>query len=392
MLMPARRPPRYWPPLSRRERLAIAIIVLVLVLASFPLLIDVLPPLLAHTSGLGPKARSTEMSRIRTAELAMVGGMVAVFGAFYTHRNFRLNHQGQITERFTRAVDQLGSDKTEIRVGGIYALQRIARESPIDHAPIMEILTGFLRDHARWARSSAIRPEQHGHAASARGVRADVQAALSVIAHRTVDYDGARPLDLAGVNLQRADFRDASLIGATLSSSNLADADLSDTDLTGAGLAGSRLIGANLRRTALTNADLSGADLSRCDLTQAILAGPPIIVTAYEPSYQTPGLGGAVLRRQYRAETIRRRHQGLSLRRATLVEADLTDVDLSGTDLTSADLRRAKLVGAILCDAKLTGAKLAGATVDGADLTGAELADIDVPVTSLRGAILDAKD
>src|SRR5215204_5738600 len=52
-------------------------------------------------------------------------------------QNQRLTEQGQITERFTRAIEQLGAtDETsnkprlELRLGGIYALERIAKDSP----------------------------------------------------------------------------------------------------------------------------------------------------------------------------------------------------------------------------------------------------------------------
>ncbi|WP_190824624.1 hypothetical protein [Saccharopolyspora pogona] len=41
--------------------------------------------------------------------------------------------QQQITERFSTAIEQLGSDKLQIRLGGIYALERIAHDS--DHHP-----------------------------------------------------------------------------------------------------------------------------------------------------------------------------------------------------------------------------------------------------------------
>jgi hypothetical protein len=64
-----------------------------------------------------------------------------------TWRTLQVNREGQITERFTQAIDQLGAtdDKGnklfEIRLGGIYALERIARESEEDYWPIMEILT-----------------------------------------------------------------------------------------------------------------------------------------------------------------------------------------------------------------------------------------------------------
>src|SRR5215213_3075144 len=43
-----------------------------------------------------------------------------------TEENLRLTRERQITERITQAFDQLGSEKLEIRLGGIYALERIA--------------------------------------------------------------------------------------------------------------------------------------------------------------------------------------------------------------------------------------------------------------------------
>ena len=35
-----------------------------------------------------------------------------------------------------------------IRLGGIYALERIARDSEKDHGPIMEVLTAYVREKA----------------------------------------------------------------------------------------------------------------------------------------------------------------------------------------------------------------------------------------------------
>jgi hypothetical protein len=58
--------------------------------------------------------------------------------------------EGQITERFTRAVDQLGSDQLVVRLGGIYALERIAMNSPRDAATIAEVLSSYIRQHAPW--------------------------------------------------------------------------------------------------------------------------------------------------------------------------------------------------------------------------------------------------
>src|SRR5215203_3394049 len=72
-----------------------------------------------------------------------------------TRRTLELTEQGQITERFTRAIDQLGATddegkpKLEIRLGGIYALERIAKDSPErDYSTVMEVLTAYARENA----------------------------------------------------------------------------------------------------------------------------------------------------------------------------------------------------------------------------------------------------
>jgi hypothetical protein len=62
--------------------------------------------------------------------------------------------QGQLTEHFTKAIEQLGSEKLELRLGGIYSLERTAHEGKDYHWPIMEVLTSYIRRHA------ARKPEQ----------------------------------------------------------------------------------------------------------------------------------------------------------------------------------------------------------------------------------------
>ncbi|PAV12500.1 hypothetical protein ASJ81_20330 [Methanosarcina spelaei] len=95
--------------------------------------------------------------------------------------NLKVSQEGQITERFTRAVDQLGAidqlgnPAIEIRLGGIYALERIANESEKDHWPIMEILTAYVR------KNSPIEMAE-----IQEKVSLDIQAILTVIGRRNV--------------------------------------------------------------------------------------------------------------------------------------------------------------------------------------------------------------
>jgi len=60
--------------------------------------------------------------------------------------------RAQVTERFTRAIDQLGSEKLDVRIGAVYALEQIARDSAELHWPITEVLKAYLREHAQPGR------------------------------------------------------------------------------------------------------------------------------------------------------------------------------------------------------------------------------------------------
>lgn len=88
--------------------------------------------------------------------MATLAGLIAT-GAAFTGLSYRLNResheldrQGQITERFTRAIDQLGSNTLDVRLGRIYALERIAEDSPEDHPQVIEVLTAYVREHTPW--------------------------------------------------------------------------------------------------------------------------------------------------------------------------------------------------------------------------------------------------
>jgi hypothetical protein len=99
---------------------------------------------------VGPRSGRQAESDFRGHLLQALGGLVLAAGAYFTGRTFALNREGQITERFTRAVEQLADEKLDIRLGGIYALERIARDSETHYEPVIEVLAAFLRERARW--------------------------------------------------------------------------------------------------------------------------------------------------------------------------------------------------------------------------------------------------
>ena len=185
--------------------------------------------------------------------LTLGAGLLATGALVFTARRFVLSRDGQVTDRYTKAIEQLGSEKLDVRIGGIHALERVARGSARDHPAVMEMLAAFIREHSHepWPP-----PDPCGQVRE-RSLRPDVYAAITVVGRRLTERD-IRPIDLTRANLTRA---------------NLTGADLARADLGGARLTGANLTRADLTGADLTDADLADADLSCAELTRAELTG-----------------------------------------------------------------------------------------------------------------------
>ena len=75
------------------------------------------------------------------ALVAGLAGLAALGGLVMASRTYRLTKRGQLTDRYMKAVEQLGSDQLDVRLGGIDALERIAKDSaqPGEDTPIKQI-------------------------------------------------------------------------------------------------------------------------------------------------------------------------------------------------------------------------------------------------------------
>ncbi len=168
------------------------------------------------------KARSPQHGTLRGAGCSpSAPGYSAAGALLFTARSFTLSREGQVTDRYTKAIEQLGSDKLDVRIGGIYAIERIARDSAKDHPTVMEVLTAFIREHSRepWPPPDTGNPEQQ------QSTRPDVQAAITVIGRR----DAKRDIQL--IDLIRATLTEADLAGAVFTRADPRGADLSRADL-----------------------------------------------------------------------------------------------------------------------------------------------------------------
>jgi Pentapeptide repeats (8 copies) len=273
--------------------------------------------------------RSNAQNNVRTTLLQGVAGVALLTGAYFAYRGLdaslrqlQATTEGQITSRYTEAVKQLGDDEhQDVRIGGIYALERIGRDSARDAPTVVALLASFVRrscglSHVvRFDKGEGSEKRDPVDLPPGLAQRApDAQIALTVLTG----------LGVPGVNLHEVD-----LWGADLTGAYLVEADLNCADLGYAKLVGADLRGADLGGADLTGADLKNANLARTDVDttgrrrrDAAYVGRPSTAVAVETN----------------------------LFSATLIEADFGGANLTGANLIGADVTGADFVESVGVD------------------------------------------
>ncbi|MEU6586496.1 pentapeptide repeat-containing protein [Nocardia sp. NPDC046763] len=259
------------------------------------------------------------MTTLATAAGTLLAAGAATGALWFTGQSLRatnaqlgMSQQTAVTDRFRLAAEQLASDKINIKLSGIYLLERLAKDSPPDHATVYAVLAAFVRTQAPVTSCD-----------TQQAAPIDIQAALTAIGDQDTQawLEGKTDLNrtcLASADLVRADLNHADLFGANLFGADLTNANLTKANLTDAKLEYTSLPFTGLAYTSLVRANLSNAYLTNADLTKADLFG------------------------------------------ANLTDANLEYANLTDANLTDANLNHANLTGANLNHANLTGANLTG--------------------------------
>ena len=328
-------------------KVVLQLIISLLLISSILLVIKLLPEYLIKgdisNDWIGQHDIARQINEYRKTIIQLIGGIVLSIGLYFTWRRIRsmektvyVTEQGQITDRFSKAVEQLGDDRLAVKLGGIFSLERLAKDSPDDHWTVMEVLTAYIRDY-KTEDLAQQKIEKVGNDVEVQQVKkiirvpADIQAALTVVGRRNISFD---PVG------KWLDFRNADLEESTLKGGNFADANFHRADLIRSNLSEIILYKAKFFRTNLYRANLYKANLREASLTKVSLEG-----------------------------------------------ATLIDADLSNSELTEVIFENANLSGASLRNANLTGAYLKDTILKGADLSGANLSDVkDLTVDQLLQA------
>ncbi|WP_147125415.1 pentapeptide repeat-containing protein [Shimia ponticola] len=228
---------------------------------------------------------------------AFVGVLAASATLFFqpirlwlNERSAQTAEQGMITDRINKAVEGLGAEKTikvartqdgqeqpaaemsvpnlEVRIGSLFSLERIAKDSLRDHVQIMEMISAYVR-------SNASLPDTK-NASDSPPSRPDIQTAVRVMGRRSpqqIETERVQSfyLDLSYSYLGNLDFSLGNFEGASFLGSNLCYASFYKSNLARSSFHSCYLFG-----SVFGQSDLSNARISHCDVTLAHFAGASV--------------------------------------------------------------------------------------------------------------------
>lgn len=192
--------------------------------------------------------------QLLTAVGTALTALIALSGLYYTNRNLdetqrqiNVAQDGQRADRFGKAVELLGSESVDTRLGGIYALGNLAKESPKDHVAAVDVLAAYVRGHAPLARDCELPKTRESPLPIP-----DVQVALAVLGNRNVSHDKENYINLAdrcfvGVNLDGGNYSGFSFARSIIWRSSARRANFSK---------------ANFEEATMQHVDFAGADLT----------------------------------------------------------------------------------------------------------------------------------
>jgi hypothetical protein len=208
---------------------------------------------------------------IYTSVVQAIGGVILVLTAYVGYCNLKVAEDKQVADFFGKAIEQLGSEKIDVRLGGIYALEQIMNNSNEYRQIVIEILSAYVRRNCFHKPAQEIIQEEN-QSVNTRQKKApstDIQAALTILSRSKSSRDDEKEkIDLSGISLI-----DIELKNFNFSNTNFYRSNLTETDFTKAVLNRTFFRHAELKDAIFMQAELTNADFSEADLTNANFEG-----------------------------------------------------------------------------------------------------------------------
>ena len=221
---------------------------------------------------IAPQERSQVGITLIQTVATIIGGIAIFWNIVLSRQQLTASQEHNITERFLVAVEQLGHEQTAVRIGGIYALERIAQDSPRDYWSIMEVLAAFVRDRKGLEPGDKMAKQPLTY-------DKDIEAAIVVIGRRNTSLDPKglslylSYSDLRGLSFFNDDHSNIRFVGCDLRDANFYFSNLKNTRFWKAQLTNAKFHKADLSAARLEDANLQGADFRQCILQGSDLKG-----------------------------------------------------------------------------------------------------------------------
>jgi hypothetical protein len=239
---------------------------------------------------LAPTQNGDDINKVGLILAALLGAPFVVWRTKVEADQARIAQERMVTDRFSKAVDQLGAVRRvprihsgsgtdvrsnweeeqptiEVRLGGLYTLQRLMDDSLSDHFRIAKTLCSYIRINST---------RQVDDDTSTRQPDVDIQTAMNILGERSYERCLREFNNLVSLRLTDSVLRNSNLNGlrfpfVDFEKSNLSGAKLRHTDLRQAWLEWTKLQFADFHGCILDRSALRGADLSDTNITQEMI-------------------------------------------------------------------------------------------------------------------------
>jgi hypothetical protein len=235
----------------------------------------------------------TQVAANRTVIVNLLGGLAVAITIYFTYQNFKLSQntlavaqdnakltqEKLLVESFSKAVEQLGSDKASVRLGGLHSLARIARTSAVDYFSTMQIFEGHIRSEfsRHTPKTSA------GEAYAVANCPVEVQLILATIGERYEPDPPGFALDLSDIQVSKAWLEGAKLHNIYFWNVIFEEVNLNEACLDDADFKDAVLKSCSFQDTKFNNTNLQGAKildpkyLTKAQLKSALNVDPELL-------------------------------------------------------------------------------------------------------------------
>ena len=305
---------------------------------------------LSHSTGnfwiwlTAEESGSATLRNVGLLLMALIGLPFAIWRTMVAARQTKIAQHSLRNERHQKAVEMLGNGVLPVRLGGIYALQQLAKEDAVNyHVQVMRIFCAFLHhpttDQTTDVASNSLDTNiEHGRRDSKMYIRRDVQDVLHAIGSRDrkeIELEGRVGFDLV---INGADYQGLKLYEVVRFSYDRSFKLLDSRPKRRAKFSNVHFRNVNFSEADLSFVDMSNAEFWDTDFTDAVLEDVDLSGTSWD---------------------------GGSLRNARLSSVDLSRARIENSSFVDTDLSRADLSSVIFDNVDLSNANLSNANVSG---------------------------